>query len=271
MKVCYVDESGQKGDNPVVVMVGILADAARLHRTEAEFNAIFGRIQGLFGEPLKELKGSKILNGIARWRNVDPDLRKALVRDLCGWVAERKHGLVLAAVDKAKLQLADDLGSPHKDIWLSAAMHVALQVQKCNQGKSNNKGKTFLFFDENKMGADALAELLWSPPSWTDDYYGRKKHQERLDQVVDSAFAVKSHHAGLVQIADLFAYLFRRYAELAEYGATEVWPGEQQLIAGYVDELSPRLLPRATRWPAKGVTKACAWFNAVAPDSLKTL
>lgn len=60
------------------------------------------------------------------------------------------------------------------------------------------------------MKADALAELLWSPPEWTDDYYDKKKKQERLDQLVDTAFTVKSHHAGLVQVADIYALVFRR-------------------------------------------------------------
>lgn len=64
----------------------------------------------------------------------------------------------------------------------TAAVHVALQVQKNNQSKSHNKGLTFLVFDENKAKADALADLLWDVPNWTDDYYQKKKKQERLDQ-----------------------------------------------------------------------------------------
>ena len=76
--------------------------------------------------------------------------------------------------------------------------HIALQVQKVNRSFRNNKGVTFLMFDENKAKADTLAEFLWDPPAWTDDYYGKKKKQEGLDQLIDSAFTVKSHHAELI-------------------------------------------------------------------------
>lgn len=272
MKLCYVDESGHKGPNdPVVVMVGILADAARAHRTKAEFAKIFGKVQAITGTHLKELKGSKIINGRDSWRNIAPDQRKGLVADFCDWLAERKHLLVVSAMDQAKFNAANDPGIPKKDIWLAAALHVALQVQKLHQGIPNNKGHTFLIFDENKAGADALSELLWDPPSWTDDYYGRGKKQDALDQLVDSAFTVKSHHAGLVQVADLFAYIFRRHCELNDFGLAEEWAGERELIAGYIAKLKPRLTSKAARWPTRSPSPSAQWFNAVAPDCLKAL
>jgi hypothetical protein len=45
----------------------------------------------------------------------------------------------------------------------------ALKIQKTNQGREKNKGHTFIIIDENKAKADALSELLWQPPSWSDN------------------------------------------------------------------------------------------------------
>ncbi len=65
---------------------------------------------------------------------------------------------------------------------------------------------------------------------WTDDYYDRGKKQARLDQIVGTTFSIKSHHAGLVQVADMFAFMFRRYSEMKDFAQPEEWPGERALI-----------------------------------------
>jgi hypothetical protein len=109
----------------------------------------------------------------------------------------------------------------------SHALHIALQMQKANQGSAKNKGHTILIFDDNKVKADPLSELLWQPPEWSDDYYKKTTKQIRLNQIVDTTFTIKSHHAGLVQVADLFAFIFRRYSEMKDFGKREEWLGEQ--------------------------------------------
>ena len=63
MKVCYVDESGNTAQDPCLVMVGILVDSLRLHRTQKEFAEVFDIVQGLFAENLRELKCSKMILG----------------------------------------------------------------------------------------------------------------------------------------------------------------------------------------------------------------
>jgi hypothetical protein len=271
MKVCYVDESGNQAEEPCLVMVGIVVDAARLNRSREEFAEIFDVVQSLFLENLREIKGSKMIFGRDRWRNIDPDVRKKIAGYFCEWVGDRKHHLALSAIDRTKLTdpLWASVPGLGNDPWLAAALHVALQVQKHHQGKKANKGHTFLVFDENKAKADSLAELIFSPPAWTDAYYGRAKKQAQLDQLIDSAFTVKSHHAGLVQAADVFALIFRRYSELHDHGSAEFWAGEKALIDGYVNKLAGRLLPSPSRWPAHPQCPGARFFNAVAPDSLR--
>lgn len=273
MKVCYVDESGNQDQDPCLVMVGIVVDTLRLSRTQEEFKEIFDIVQGLFQENLRELKGSKMIFGRDRWRSVDRTIRKRIAEFFCNWVVNRKHHIVLAAIDRKRLDQIGGKDFPEvaNDPWLAASLHIALQLQKHHQSKAKNKGRTFLFVDENKRAADQLAELLFAPPDWTDAYYGRGKKQPRLDQLIDSAFAVKSHHAGLVQVADLYALILRRYAELHDYGSTELWDGERALIDGYTKTLTSRLLPRATRWPARPNSLCGWWYNEIAPSSLRAL
>jgi len=273
MKVCYVDESGNGEQDRCLVMVGIVVDAHRLNRTREEFTEVFDVVQSLFQENLRELKGAKMIFGRDRWRNVDPEIRKRVAGFFCEWVANRKHHLALAAIDRQRLAEIDatTFTPVSSDPWLAGSLHIALQIQKHHQGKDKNKGHTFLFMDENKRKADQLAELLFAPPDWTDAYYGRREKQARLDQLIDSSFAVKSHHAGLVQVADLYALILRRYAELCDYESAELWNGEKDLIDRYTRTLASRLLPRSTRWPARPKPPCCQWYNEIAPPSLRAL
>jgi Protein of unknown function (DUF3800) len=272
MKICYVDESGNGSEDPCLVMVGVVVDAYRLNRTREEFADIFEDIQKLFEENLRELKGSKMIFGRDRWRKIDPEVRKRIAGYLCDWISSRHH-IALAAVDRHKLKHDATCGVPEecRDEWLAGALHIALQIQKTNQGRPKNKGHTILIFDDNKAKADALSELLWRPPEWTDDYYTKATKQSRLDQIVDTTFTIKSHHAGLVQVADLFAFIFRRYSEMKDFGRCEEWSGEQTLIEGYAASLARRLLPSRFRWPAKPTGKSTTWFNGIAPTSLMSL
>lgn len=273
MKICYVDESGNNPQDPCLVMVGILVDAYRLNKTREEFAEIFDEIQKLFEENLRELKGSKMIFGRDRWRKVDPEVRKRIAGYLCDWIADRKHYLALAAIDRRNLKnnVTADVPKECHDEWLAGGLHIALQIQKTNQGKDKNKGHTFLIFDDNKAKADKLSDLLWQPPDWTDDYYDKQKKQSRLDQIVDTTFSIKSHHAGLVQVADVFAFVFRRYAEMKDFGMPEEWAGERDLIEGYASALTNRLLPCSCRWPTRPSGTSARWFNAIAPVSLMSL
>jgi hypothetical protein len=154
---------------------------------------------------------------------------------------------------------------------MTAALHIGLQVQHAHQKLKKNKGSTFLVFDEHQQHADELAELLFEPPEWTDGYYRRKPSQARLDQVIDSAFYARSHHVGLVQIADLFAFLFRRYAELMDYGEPEDFSGETEVMTAWITQVSARLLPIAYRWPKVSREPTTSWYKDAAPASLIAL
>jgi hypothetical protein len=269
MKICYVDETGTDGNSPAIVMAGIIADGNRLRRTQLEFAQAFDQLGDIADKAIRELKASDLYGGNRAWRGVEADIRMAVITRLCEWLGERRHDIVLASFDFARFvacPLDRDL-----DPWMTAALHIALQVQRVHQGLSKNKGATFLVFDENQPHADRLAELLFDPPSWTDEYYDREKTQPRLDQAIDTAFYARSHHVGLVQVADLVAFVLRRYVELNDYGSRARYDGELDRISGWVDLLSPLFVGREHRWRRRGGGDVAAWYTAAAPPSLLAL
>lgn len=269
MKVCYVDETGTDGRSHILVMVGIIADGQRLHRTHTEFAEIFDRLSGVAVRDLRELKSSELYRGLGPWKGVEGDERAQIISDLCGWLCDRKHDIALAAIDLTRF--SDSPLHESLDVWMTGALHVALQVQRGHQTLEKRKGSTFLVFDEHQRHADRLAELLFEPPEWTDAYYDRNKRQERLDQVIDTAFYARSHHVGLVQVADLFAFLFRRFSELQDYGQEPSYAGELDRIADWVTTIGPRLLPISHRWPRRARNDVARWYTAAAPQSLLNL
>jgi hypothetical protein len=65
-------------------------------------------------------------------RGVDGLDRAAIIGDLCTWLCERKHDIAVAAIDLAHFRekpLNESL-----DAWMTAALHIALQVQRAHQG-----------------------------------------------------------------------------------------------------------------------------------------
>jgi len=269
MKVCYVDESGTAQD-PVLVMVGVVADAARLHKTSRELSRVIEQIKSVFPEDLKELKGSRILYGKGGWRNVDAEERKKIFADLSTWLAERKHDIVLSAIENAKLSAASKAanGAPPAvagNAWVAAGLNIALQLQAKHQGEANNKGNTFFFIDDNSQHFPALCDALWSPPVWLHGYYPRAKNQEPLDQIIDTAFAVRSHHCALVQVADLLAFVFRRYFELANSLSAPEWPEEAAFINQCVVSILPRLYSNAGAMKTANKCPCATWYRPVAP------
>jgi hypothetical protein len=99
MKFCYANEICDDRGETIQVMVGIVADAQRLNRSRVEFSEIFALVEGAYLEALKELKGSRIFYGRGGWRDVLPEIRKAVFRLFCEWIGERKHSLALSAID----------------------------------------------------------------------------------------------------------------------------------------------------------------------------
>jgi hypothetical protein len=267
----YVDETGTDGSSPLTVMAGIVTNGERLGRTQMELDAILTNLGGVATGYLDELKSRHLLAGSGAWKGVPGETRRNVISNLCGWLCDRKHDLALAAVDVQRFEAETFHRSELSNPWQATAWHIALQLQRAHQSKKGNKGRTVLVFDDNKREAANFSELAYSPPTWSDDFYDRKKRQPALDQIIDTPFVVKSHHVGLVQIADVFASIFRRYSELTDYELAEKYQGERAHFEDWVTMLSSRLISRSHRWPQRSKSECAGWYNSVAPRSLLAL
>jgi len=267
----YVDETGLDATSPVMVMVGIIVNGERLARTQDDLSGIFSTLGGITTGYLKELKSKTLLSGTGVWGGVPGEKRRKVVSDLCSWLCDRKHDLALAAIDKQRFSAQPPDDAQLANIWQAGACHIALQLQRAHQSKGGSKGRTVLVFDDNKQETANFSDLIYSPPPWTDSYYDRPKKKPPLFEMIDTPFAVKSHQVGLVQVADVFAAIFRRYAQLAEYNLPEKYSGEIEHYREWAEVLAIRLLGRAHRWPKRSRSDCAQWYNSVAPASLVAL
>jgi hypothetical protein len=259
MFVCYVDESGYTGtghshSQPYLVVSGVMANTYNMHRTQTDFAEILNDFREITGREFEEVKAGQLYRGQGIWQGVQPARRNQAYQRVLEWFADRGHHVTFSAIGSRAFNerrcdspIIQTLGAP----YVAAALNIGLAVQKRNMQQKKNKGKTLLIFDQQDQFAQQVAELLSNPPDWTDDYYGYAAG-ERLNQIVDTAYFVKSHHASLIQIADFVAFCLRRHAEIQEGDEGERFSGEGNLIAAWVNLVKPRLFARSQRLPTGG-------------------
>ena len=90
------------------------------------------------------------------------------------------------------------------------------------QSIEKSKGLTVVIIDDNKAGMPQLSDGLYNADAWYDGLYqlrgtqrGKKvwllrSPSDRFDQIINTAFAIKSHHSSLVQVADAICVLRQR-------------------------------------------------------------
>lgn len=250
MKFLYVDESGLREEDRFLVFFGVLVDGYRLKKTMREVRPRLDALSEAYPNDLRELKSSRLVNGRGAWGRVDAEDRKRLFSDLCGFVSVAgAHGYtyVLDKTVFADRRDAGELPVWTSTPWLTGATALSMLVQRDHQRLTNNKGLTVVIFDDNKQELPKLSDFLLASSCDVDVYYERKRRAEPFDQIIDTAFAIKSDHSRLVQIADACAYAIRRLAEL-HHGGEEAWPGEAGLFQIVVGLFSDRMKFPARTW-----------------------
>lgn len=279
MKVCYVDDSGNPVQDRIFVMVGIVADATRLNKTSRECARLFEDVRILVTQEGKqspqELKGSRILYGKDAWKHVDAGKRKKVFSDLSSWLSDRKHDVVISAIDTNNVSGAAEhskiSGETSKHLWIAAGLNIALQLQAKHQGEKSNKGNTFLFIDDNCQKLPELCKLLWAAPKCLDGYYPKKPKDEHLDQIIDTAFAVRSHHCSLVQAADLLAFIVRRHFELLNGVNAPEWKEEPEFVRECLKSIAPRIFKNSGAMKSTNKSPSASWYRAIAPQGYDKL
>lgn len=253
MKFIYVDESGARDQGDVFVMSGLMVDAYKLRKKTADFDAkleaIFAQHPGTRGD----LKTKRFINGLGAWNQVPAQQRKNFLREICGLAVAnggKVYGIALS-YDRFNAALAAGYSHPFANsYWIAGAMFVSSLVQKKMQGVSNSKGLTVFIMDDNKQEMANLSDGLYKCSEWYDGLYLRRgtkrgksvwlhrKPKDRFDQIINTAFAIKSDHSSLVQVADALCWVYRRHLELKSQA--EAYPGEQAYYQGLVDILEPQ-------------------------------
>ena len=282
MKFCYVDESG-KGDGPVLVVAGIVTDSHRMHVTKRDWLDIIAVFADRLKKPVDEFHTKHFYRGNGIWRDLDGQQRTDVMNAILEWLTKRNHKVVFSAIDRSKADKADYATKPdfltnanRARYWRLAVLHLMLGIQKLHQREQKNKGNTVLILDRGNDEED-VADLSLSPPTWTDSFYDyspvlgkcqKPNPEPRLNQVVDVPFFADSKKVGLLQIADLFAYLLRHHAELQAGYTQEGYAGEKDKVSGWIKQIASLMVPDSYRWPSIGGCDCSKWFKGVAPEPL---
>ena len=266
MKFVYVDESGGPDQSDVFVMIGLLVDAYRLRKKTADFDDLLNDLlQRHPGHP-DELKTKRFINGSGGWSVVPPDERKQFLRDICTLAADggKLFGIGMSFNNFDAAIAADHNHLTGNSYWLAAGLFVTALVQKKMQTVPGNKGLTVLVMDDNKQEMPNLSDALYKADSWLDGLYQVQRRvrrrmvwkcriaADRLDQIINTAFAIKSEHSSLVQVSDALSFIYRRHLELK--AEAEAYRGETE----FYEELVRIIDPRRERL---GRTRACESLN----------
>ena len=212
MKFAYVDESGGRDQSDVFVMVGLQVDAYRLRKTTMNFDHLLKALLERHPGHPAELKTRAFINGSGNWSVIPGEERKQLLRDICELATDRNK-LFAVAMSFDKFDQAKDagFGQPTGDsYWLAAGMFVSALIQKKMQSVAGRKGLTVLVMDDNDREMRTLSDGLYNADPWFDGLYqvrGRRRGttmwlprtaNNRLDQIINTAFAIKSEHSSLI-------------------------------------------------------------------------
>jgi hypothetical protein len=277
MKFAYVDESGSKDEGDVFVMAGLIIDAYRLRKYTSRFDNELSAFLSKHSAAPMELKTKAFINGKNGWSRVPPGDRKQFLINMCNIAIECSKiygfGMSFKAFEKA-------CGSGNftlpcaRNYWALNGMFISGLIQKKAQGQKNNKGLTVLIFDDNRAHMPKVSAGLYLAESWFDGLYQQSKQvqgktqwctpkrNERFDQIINTAFAIKSEHSSLIQVADAVCYVYRRHLELTT--EQEGYTGEQAFFADLVKKLDANRehlgrTPRAECVEFYSVIKHPAW------------
>jgi hypothetical protein len=273
MKVAYCDESGTGGE-PFAVMTGVVVDSQRMHVTKSEWADLLRELSTLTGRDIKEFHTREFYPGYGVWHGLHGQKRADVMEMIADWIAERKHHVVIVACDVAAHSAskgADALHPEVRSLWRFLATHLILALQKEHQAHEKTKGHTLLVFDQEKSEEAAFADLVATPPAWTDSYYKRGEKSIALPHIVDVPYFADSKHVALIQTADYAAFVFRKYLELVTGRVAEKYQGELQKIERWALKLAKRAVSTSSIYPEAGRCACGDLFYGHAPKELRLL
>lgn len=273
VRVCYCDESGT-GSEPVATMVGIVVDATRMHLTKTDWAGLLEFLTEQVGKPIPELHTRNFYSGNGPYYGTNGEARHQTIDDILKWLEMRRHHLVYVSVLKEayfNARTAGDIPPELGTIWRFMGFHLLLAMQKHCMASEGVKGNTIFIFDNENREEKRFADLIIRPPDWSDTYYQRHRNQGQMDQVIDVPFFADSKDVGLIQLADLIAFLLRRHAEIKEGLEPGHFDEEEEKLEGWVERIAKRSIGRVNIYPRNKRTDAENLFYDLAPASIREL
>ena len=215
MYIFYADESGfSKGaeyeaQQPVLVVGGFLLDLTKLNKAVTVYDKILKnlnkKLQGSF--VVKELKFADIKDGKGTYKQAYPTVqdRTNLLKDVIAEFLNAMPSMKIfySAINNKEFYIERRTNSLLKSnfnhSYLLASYRIISQIENYQKGKPNNKGNTFLVFDEQNKYQIPLENIVAFPI-----------HLKEFSQVIDLYFG-KSHFSKLIQISDLIVGMIRYY------------------------------------------------------------
>lgn len=279
MYACYIDESGHCGHKynpaqPVEVLVGVMNNlGTKLPKTQREFLQLVQRLTHR-DITVSELKASQAYRGQKAWSGVSDEQRMKLFEEILNWAAERSCKYFVAPIDSrlfferkaADCAIANRLKAP----YIAGAMNIILAIEREKSGTANNKGMTWVVFDEQKALDEDLKRLLLGDLAWTDPYTGyefstRKTYNPpRLGQIFDIPYFSPSHGSVMIQVADWVAFVVNKYLLLTVYGHPEKFEGELEQITRWYGIVG-KCLVKHTAIEPPGKDAIVQFFREVRP------
>ncbi|MFH1577251.1 MAG: DUF3800 domain-containing protein, partial [Candidatus Margulisiibacteriota bacterium] len=99
MKFCYIDESGN-GSEPFLIMVGVIVDSHRMHRTKEAWDEFLLMLSKLCKKTISEFHTRDFYAGNGPWRGIDGKERAKIISAILGWWKARKHHVTFTAINK---------------------------------------------------------------------------------------------------------------------------------------------------------------------------
>ena len=281
MKICYIDETGSEENSPFYVMTGICFDYTKHYRCARDANLMIASIKKRFYESnkkhCKEIKTKRFINGADKWSNVPHEERDAFITKILKIFETsftNSFDIYVSLIDNEKYKrsssiIKNDIDGP----WVTNAFHVILQRQADiygTQKNKNNKALTFMIYD-NHVDISKLNDLLYKPKKYLYEYFTSKSPSKNkkvsLDAVIGEGFCINSQHSGLCQLADICAYIVRRYVEL-QSGYKEEYKGEKEKFTNWYNLIKNKIFMYSKLFKKIPENSILSFYHDIMPDNL---
>jgi hypothetical protein len=123
-----VDESGGPDQGDIFTMCGLMVDAYKLRKKTEDFDANLEAIFALYPGVRNDFKTSRFINGKGKWSEVDAQVRKNLLSELCELAIDNGGKVFGVALSYQRFDnaLASAPGCPFgASYWLPSAIFTS--------------------------------------------------------------------------------------------------------------------------------------------------